>query len=266
MSKIVKILFLGDIFGEPGRRAIVELVPGLREELQLDAVFANCENAAHGNGISTRMVQEVLDAGVDFMTSGNHIYDVHEIYNYLNQPDCKILRPHNYPQSAPGRGTGIFTTKSGVHIGLINIQGNVFMNPPAGLPLDAFDDAYVNLQSEADVIVVDMHAETTSEKRAMGWYTVGKAQLVVGTHTHVPTADEEILDGQTAYITDLGMTGPYRSIIGNDKDLILKKLKSGTRQKFQPGTDDVRLCGVYCEIDVYAKKAIKIERICKRLT
>lgn len=261
----LKILFLGDVFGEPGRRAIKEFVPKIKEEQQIDLAFANVENAARGKGISTRMVRELQDCGIDAMTGGNHILAVGEIYPYLNRPDTKVLRPYNFSKNTPGKGCLTIESKSGVRVGLINLMGRAYMEPGVNLPFDAVDDAMAELQQDADIFVVDMHAEATAEKRALGWHLNGKAQLVVGTHTHVQTADEEILSEGTGYITDLGMCGPYDSVIGINRQLIVKRFRTGLPQKFEVASDDIRLCGVICHIDVSRKRATKIERVCERL-
>lgn len=257
----IKILYLGDVFGEPGRRAVAHFVPRLRDEYGLDLVLANCENVAKGKGVSTKVAKELFAVGVDFMTSGNHIFDVDEFVPYLNSPECRVLRPYNLSPSSPGKGVGIVESKSGVKVGLINIMGRLFMDLGANLPFDAVDEALLKIKDDCDVIVVDMHAETTSEKRAMGWHLDGRVALVVGTHTHVQTADEGILAKGTAYITDLGMCGPYDSIIGMEKEKVLKKFRTGLREKFEPAGGDIRLCGVICEIDVRTKRAVSIERI-----
>lgn len=262
--KTIKILYIGDIFGEPGRRAVKRFVPELRQARGLDLVLANCENVAKGRGVSTRLVRELLGAGVDLMTSGNHVFQVAEVYGYLNDPKTKVLRPYNFPKNSPGRGCAIVPTRSGVNVGVINIMGRLFMEPGVDLPFDAVDQAILDVKAEADVIVLDMHAETTSEKRAMGWHVDGRVAWVVGTHTHVQTADEEILPGGTAYITDLGMTGPYDSVIGMDKGIVLKRFRLGLREKFEVASGDVRFCGAICEVDVAAKKAVAIERVCLR--
>lgn len=262
---VIKILYLGDIFGEPGRRIVKHFVPLLRQKHQLDLVLANCENVSHGRGVGSKHARELAGSGVDFMTSGNHIYDVEEVYAYLNQSDAKVLRPYNLPQGVPGRGTTVVETISGVRVGLVNIMGSLFMNMSLDEPFAAADRAIEDLKQKSDVIVLDMHCDATSEKRAMGWHVAGRVQLVVGTHTHVPTADEEILPGGTAYITDLGMCGPYDSIIGMDKQNVLKKFRTGMKKKFEVAQGDVRLCGVICEIDVHEKKAVKLERVCERM-
>jgi metallophosphoesterase (TIGR00282 family) len=265
MTKLLKILYLGDIFGEPGRKAVAQFVPELRKKYDLHLVLANGENAAAGRGISKRLADEIFASGVDFMTSGNHIFHVNEVYAHLNNPDFRVLRPYNYPKDAPGRGVGVVTSSNGIRVGVINIMGRIFMEPGVDLPFDAFDRAHADLTGEADIFVLDMHAEATSEKRAMAWHADGKVQLMVGTHTHVPTADEEIFPEGMAYITDLGMCGPYDSVIGMDKTIVMRKMRTNLSAKFEVAHGDVRLCGVICHIDVSTKKAILIERVCERV-
>jgi metallophosphoesterase (TIGR00282 family) len=257
----LNLLFFGDIFGEPGRLGLRQTLPQLREHYQPDIVFANCENASHGRGVSNRVMKDLLSMGVDWMTSGNHIFRVDDIYSVLNQPECRVLRPYNFSKNAPGRGAAIAVTKRGHRIGLINLMGRAFMDPGVNLPFDAVDEALAELKSEVDVIVVDMHAETTAEKRALAWYLDGKVQLVVGTHTHVPTADEEVLPAGTAYITDLGMCGPFNSVIGMSKEGVIKRMRTGLPTRFEVAEGDVRVCGIFCQIDLAARRALKIERI-----
>jgi len=264
-ANILRLLFLGDIFGEPGRRAVKRFVPELREKLSLDLVLANCENAANGRGISKRLADEVFSSGVDFMTSGNHIFAIHDSYPFLNEPNCRVLRPYNFSSTSPGRGVGIVTAANGVRVGVINLMGRVYMEPGVDLPFGRFDDALLELKSECDVAVLDFHAEASAEKRAMGWHVDGRIQLCVGTHTHVQTADEEILPKGTAYITDLGMCGPYDSVIGMNKETVLKRFRQQIPGRFDVADGDVRLCGIVCEIDVLRKRAVSIERICERL-
>lgn len=263
---MIKILCIGDIFGDPGRRAVKEVVPRLIIEEKIDLVIANGENAAQGRGISTKMVHEMLKAGVDILTSGNHIWHVHEIYSYLDTPDAKLLRPANITSQAPGHGGAIVETKSGgVKVGVINLMGRNFMTPPVNCPYQCIDNYLIDWKGDADVIVVDMHAESTAEKRALGWYLDGKAQIVFGTHTHVQTADEEVLPQGCAYITDLGMTGPYNSVIGMKKELAIKKMRTTLPSPFEVASGDVRLCGVIVMIDERAKKAINIKRVCEKI-
>lgn len=257
----LRVLFLGDIFGEPGRRAVCHFVPQLRLDHGIHLVIANGENMAAGRGVTKKLVEEMLSAGVDFLTSGNHVFHVRESYPYLNDPQCKILRPYNFTRQSPGRGTTVIEAQNGARVGLINLMGRIFMEPAVNMPFDAFDEAYLSLQGECDVMVMDFHAETTSEKRAMGWHTDGKLQALVGTHTHVPTADEEILPRGCAYITDLGMCGPYDSVIGMRKDIVLRRMRTTLHDKFEVASGDVRLCGALVTIDVDSKKALSITRV-----
>src|SRR3990167_8512628 len=222
----IRILFIGDIFGKPGRHAVREVVPRLRREHSLDLVIGNGENAAEGRGISVRLAKELFESSVDFLTSGNHIWHSHDIYPYMNEAGCRLIRPANLPATAPGKGWGIAETKKGVRVAVINISGQIFMPQQADSPLNALDRVLDEVHDEADVLIVDMHAEATSEKRAMGWYADGRIQVCVGSHTHVQTADEEILPKGCAYIADLGMTGPYNSVIGQEKEAVLKRFRT----------------------------------------
>ncbi|MEW6335280.1 MAG: TIGR00282 family metallophosphoesterase, partial [Thermodesulfobacteriota bacterium] len=208
----MKILFIGDIVGKPGRRAVRELLPGIVEDHRIDLVIANCENAAAGFGVTGEVIEELQDCRIDVLTSGNHIWDKKEILEIIEGCD-RLLRPANYPAGAPGRGCLVMTAPGGLRVGVINLAGRVFMHP-LDCPFRTADREIGTLKSRADVIIVDMHAEATSEKIAMGWYLDGRVGAVVGTHTHVQTADERILPGGTGYITDAGMTGPFDSVIG----------------------------------------------------
>lgn len=266
ISHTLKILFLGDVFGAPGRDVVRYFLPQIKSQENIDLAFANVENIANGKGISKRLVLEMIDSGVDFMTSGNHVYDVHDSLSYFAEPHCKVIRPYNLPQGSPGKGYGVVQAKNGTRVGVLNLMGRIFMDKGVNMPFDAFDDAYQILKHESDILLVDFHAETTSEKRALGWYANGKAQLVVGTHTHVPTADEEILNKGTAYISDLGMCGPYDSVIGMEKEAVIYKMRTNLYTKFEVAKNDVRLCGVICTIDTNTKKALSIERICRKLS
>lgn len=262
---MIKILFIGDIFGRPGRQAVKELVPRLRNEYSLDLVIGNCENAAQGRGITPKLTQELLNSSIDLLTSGNHIWHSQDIYPFLNESTCRLIRPANLSQEAPGKGWDIVETKGGLKVAVLNVMGQVFMAPSADSPFTAVDRLLDKVSGEADLIILDMHAETTSEKRAMGWYVDGKIQACVGTHTHVQTADEEILPGGCAYITDLGMTGPYNSVIGMEKERVLKRFRTSLPVRFEVGEGDVRLCGAIIEIDEHTKKAISIQRVCERM-
>jgi len=254
----MRILFIGDVNGRPGRRAVQTLVPRLRAERGIDFAVANVENAADGFGITPVLSDELLGAGLDCLTSGNHIWDREEILAHLPR-EPRLLRPLNYPRDAPGEG--LFLGAAGdVGVAVINLMGRVFM-PPCDSPFAAVDAALEGLDGRASVVLVDMHAEATSEKMAMGWHLDGRVSAVVGTHTHVQTADETVLPAGTAYITDLGMTGPYDSVIGIDKELALKKFLTGMPVRFTAAKRGTRLCGVIIEVDDASGRAGSIERL-----
>ncbi len=262
----LKIIFLGDLFGEPGRRAVGQILPELKIKFTPDLVFANCENAANGRGISRKIANELEAFGFDLITTGNHVYQVKDIYPYLNEEGCKIIRPYNFPRNSPGRGVAVVSAPSGLRVGVINLMGNLFMQTNVDCPFHAIDSALSELKDETDIVLVDFHAEATSEKRAMGWYLDGKVQLCVGTHTHILTADDEILPGGTAYITDIGMCGPHDSVIGMDKEIIINKYRTLIPRRFEVAKNDLRVTGIYCEIDLENKKATKINRIDERVS
>ena len=208
----MKILFIGDIVGSPGREAIKNLLPELKKDYGLDFVIANAENAAGGSGITAKVAEELFDYGVDVLTSGDHIWKKREIFEIINQEE-RILRPLNFPSGAPGRGYGVFKVKGGLKVGVINVNGRVFMDA-LECPFKTTRAARDELAKETNIIIVDIHAEATSEKVALGWYLDGKVSAVLGTHTHIQTAVERILPEGTAFLTDAGMTGPYDSVIG----------------------------------------------------
>jgi metallophosphoesterase (TIGR00282 family) len=256
-SRSVNVLFIGDIVGRRGRQAVSELLPGLRRDLAIDLVIANCENAAGGFGLTPKLGGELTAAGVDVMTSGNHIWDRREMVPELDSTN-NVLRPLNYPSRVPGKGWNLFATADGTPVRVINLQGRVFMKA-----IDCPFQVAEGLLSEADrwITIVDMHAEATSEKIAMGWYLDGRVSAVIGTHTHVQTADERILTKGTAYITDVGMTGPFDSVIGIDKAIIIDRFLTGIPARFEAATGDVRLSAVAMSIDKDTYKALSIRRI-----
>jgi len=258
-----RILFIGDIFGEPGRLAVKTLLPELRQKHKIDMVVANCENTANGRGINKKQAQELLSMPIEAMTSGNHIWHASDIYPFLNEQNSRVLRPANLPQSAPGRGAVIVEVR-GLRVAVFNIMGQVFMNPPTDNPFDCVDRLIDRYRDESDLMLLDMHAETTSEKRAMGWHVDGVIQAVVGTHTHVQTADEQILTKGTAYITDLGMTGPQDSVIGMKKESVLHRQRTTLPVKFEVAEGDVRLHGAIVDIDERSKKALNIVRVMEK--
>ncbi len=266
----MRILFVGDIFGRPGRTIVNDRVPELIRDRNIDLAIANAENAAGGFGLTPQIAEELFELGFDALTTGNHIWDKKEIIEFFNNADknpgslaYKIVRPANYPAGTPGWGWYEGRTRggrefSGVPFAVINLQGRVFMANND----DPFRKADEILQKiEAKVVLVDFHAEATSEKVALAWYLEGRATAVLGTHTHVPTADERVLPGGTAAQTDVGMSGPYASVIGVQKDLIVQRFLSNMPSRFEPATDDVRLCGAIIECDAESGRATSIERI-----
>ena len=264
LNQGMRILFIGDVFGQPGRRIVKELLPALVGEYDPDLVLANGENAAGGFGITPPIVEELLDMGIAVLTSGNHIWDKKEIYAYLNEhSDGRLLRPANYPHSAPGHGLYLGKTRSGFGYAVLNLQGRVFMSP-IDCPFRTADEQLAKIPAEVKIRIVDMHAEATSEKISMGWYLDGRVTAVVGTHTHIPTADETILPRGAAYITDLGMTGPYDSVIGIEKQSVIQKFLSQLPVRFEVAKGDVRLNAVLVEADPLTGRAASIQRIVRK--
>jgi hypothetical protein len=258
----MKVLFIGDIVGSPGRRIVAEQTRRLAEEHGAELVVANGENAAAGFGITPALVEELFAAGIDVLTSGNHIFDRKEILPLFEQGAAagRLLRPANYPGHTPGGGVWVGHSRGGAPCAVLNLQGRVFM-PQIDCPFQTADRLLASLPKDVKVILVDMHAETTSEKQAMGWYLDGRVSAVIGTHTHVPTADEKILPGGTAYVTDVGMTGPYESVIGNVKEDVLKRFLTGLPQRLDVAAGDVRLCGAVLDLDDATGRARLIERL-----
>jgi metallophosphoesterase (TIGR00282 family) len=246
----VRVLFLGDIVGRSGRKAVLRELPLLREKLHLDFVVVNAENAAGGFGVTEKIYLELRDAGADVITTGNHAWNQREALSFCERHD-RFLRPVNYPAGTPGQGAGLFETASGARVLVINAMGRVFM--------EALDDPFAAMEQEisvcplgegADVILVDFHAEASSEKTAMGHFLDGKVSMVVGTHTHVPTADDRVLPGGTAYMTDAGMCGCYDSVVGMDKDEPLRRfLTRIPSERFAPATGPGSVCGLAVDID-----------------
>lgn len=260
----MNILFIGDIFGRPGRTIVKERLPELVKQYSADVVIANGENAAAGFGITPALAEELFDLGIDVMTTGNHVWDKRELIEYFqmadgnpHSPARRLLRPANFPASLPGWGL-YEGRKNGVPYAVINLQGRVFMGPSDD-PFRVADSLLEQLKCK--IIFVDFHAEATSEKVAFGWYLDGRVTAVVGTHTHIPTADETVLPKGTAYITDVGMTGPYESVIGVKRELVVDKFVSGMPARFEAATGDVRLCAVVVECDEKTGKASRMERI-----
>ncbi len=259
----MKILMIGDIVGRPGRAIVERSVVPLREELGLDCVIANCENAADGAGITPGIADDLFRAGVDVLTSGNHVWRKKEVIELLKL-DHRVLRPANYPDGAPGSGSTIVETLGGQKVGVLNVMGRVFMEP-LDCPFRTAERELQRLRLVTPVIIVDMHAEATSEKVAMGWFLDGKVSCVFGTHSHIPTADERILPQGTAVITDVGMTGPYDSVIGRRVDQILERFLSNIPNRAEVADGNVQLRGLVIEVNPTTGKAQSIERIVRTL-
>ncbi|MCP5468685.1 MAG: TIGR00282 family metallophosphoesterase [Deltaproteobacteria bacterium] len=259
----MRILFIGDVFGQAGRKAVESILPKLRQREKIDFVIANAENIAHGKGISPSTVKSLYESGVDVITTGNHAFDREESLA-LYQQDKRILRPANFSKKCPGSGLGIYEVYSGVTVGVINLIGRVHM-APANCPFEKVDEILMETKTSCDIVIVDMHAEASSESRAMGWYLDGRVGAVVGSHTHVPTADEEVLPKGTAYITDAGMTGPYRSIIGIEIEVALNRFLMGMRSPIQPAKEDIRMYSVLMDIEESNGRARSIQRLCEKL-
>jgi metallophosphoesterase (TIGR00282 family) len=255
----MKILLIGDIVGRPGRVIVEQSVIRLREERGLDLVIANCENAAGGAGITPSIADDLFRAGVDVLTSGNHVWRKKEAYELLKM-DPRVLRPANYPDGAPGSGATVVETLNGDKVGVLNVMGRVFMEP-LDCPFRVAEREVARLRMVTPVIIVDMHAEATSEKVAMGWFLDGKISCIFGTHTHIPTADERILPKGTGCITDVGMTGPYDSVIGRRVDQILERFLSNLPMKSDVAEGNIQLRGLIVEVDKKSGKATSVERI-----
>lgn len=253
----MKILFIGDIVGNPGRKAVREMLPAMRAELRFDYCIANGENAAGGIGITYVAAQELYKAGADAITMGNHTWSKKEIVNFIDA-DPKIIRPANYPAGLPGKGSTVVDGK----VGVINLLGNVYLDG-ADCPFRAADREIEYLKSFVKVVIIDMHAEATSEKCAMAWHVDGRASAVIGTHTHVQTADERILPRGTAFLTDAGMTGPYEGILGVDRELVLEKFMTHMPVKFEVAKGTVQFNGALLDIDEKTGRTQEIKRIAR---
>ena len=258
----MKVLLIGDIVGQPGRTAIKELVPLLIQEEGLGFVIANAENAAGGSGVTPPIADELFKCGVDVMTTGDHIWNKREIYEYLDKNN-RLLRPANYPKGAPGSGSCV-VEKGPVAIGVINLAGRVFMDP-IECPFRVVREEIEKMKNKTKIIFVDIHAEATSEKVAMGWYLDGIVSGVVGTHTHIQTADEGILPKGTAYITDLGMAGPYDSVIGRKAEQIIARFITQLPMRFEMAEGDIMLAGAIIDVDEKTGRAVSIKRV-QRIT
>jgi len=254
----MNILMVGDVYGEPGRQAITKLLPRLRREHAIDFAVVNVENAAGGFGVTAPIARQILEAGADVMTSGNHIWDKKEIVEYITKENL-LLRPANFPAGTPG--VGHVSVKCGPHrIAVVNLMGRVFMLP-IDCPFRRADEILPELRKETPIILVDMHAEATSESLAMGWYLNGRVSAVVGTHRHVQTADERVLPGGTAYITDLGLTGPTDGVIGVDRDQIIQRFLNQMPIRFETAKGPAALQGAVIAVDPETGRASEIRRL-----
>ena len=256
---MLRLLFLGDIIGEPGRRAVIEMVPKLRQEWRVDFVIVNGENAAAGRGITGRITIDLLRAGVAVITTGDHIWDQKEVNSYIDS-EPRLLRPINYPAGTPGKGSIVLETAKG-KVGVINVQGRTFMQPSLENPFRHIEEEVTRMRAETHLIFVDVHAETTSEKIALGRFLDGKVSAVAGTHTHVQTADEQIFPGGTAFICDVGMCGPNESILGREIHPIIQRFMTSMPTSFPVAKGGVTLHGILVDIDTVSGKATSIRRV-----
>jgi 2',3'-cyclic-nucleotide 2'-phosphodiesterase len=254
----MRILFIGDIVGSPGREIVTKHLAEIVARERADLVIINGENSAAGFGITPKIADELLALGADVITGGNHSWDKKEIQEYIpNEP--RLLRPANFPKS-PGRGLYVGTSRGGVRYAVLNLQGRVFMTQ-LDCPFRTADSELARIPSDVKVVFVDMHAEATSEKQAMGWYLDGRVSVVVGTHTHVATADERVLPNGTAFITDVGMTGPHESVIGMDRGAMVKRFLDSMPTKFEVAIGDVRINGILADVDEPTGRARSITRV-----
>jgi 2',3'-cyclic-nucleotide 2'-phosphodiesterase len=255
----MNVLLIGDVVGKPGRQMIEMFLPSLIQEHGLDFIIANAENIAHGFGVTPDTADQLYRTGVDVLTSGNHIWDKKEILEYISK-EVRLLRPANYPTNVPGRGFTITQTKSGRKVGVLNLQGRIFMGPsddPFAIGMQIVE----RIRKETPIIFVDMHGEASSEKQAIGWYLDGKVTAVFGTHTHVPTSDHRVLPAGTAYVTDVGMSGPYDSVIGIDKDQIIQKFLDQMPTRFEVAKENPILQAMLVRLNPETGHALSIERI-----
>ncbi|HXF82218.1 MAG TPA: TIGR00282 family metallophosphoesterase [bacterium] len=257
---MTRLLFVGDVHGKPGRRILQERLPALRRRTGAEVVIANGENAAHGAGITRDVAEELFAAGVDLITGGNHTWQQRDAYELLDS-DPRLLRPLNFPPGVPGRGSAVLTTKRGLAVGVINAQGRVFMPAAVDDPFRAVRAEVERLRERTRLIIVDIHAEATSEKVALGWYLDGLVSAVIGTHTHVQTADERVLPGGTAFICDVGMTGPRDGVLGMDRERILERFLTSLPVRFEVAGGPAQLNAVALELDDDSGRARAISRI-----
>jgi hypothetical protein len=255
----MRVLFIGDVVGKPGRRMLTRHLDRLVDQHRVDFIVANAENAAGGFGVTPDVVSELLDLGIHCLTSGNHIWDKKEAYDLLAEQPA-LLRPLNYPAGCPGDGVYVGQTAAGLQVAVLNVMGRVFM-PPCDDPFRRVDEALSRLDPKIRLIIVDFHGEATSEKVAMGWHLDGRASMVLGTHTHVPTADERILPGGTAYQSDVGMTGPYQSVIGVMAEDVLQRFRTGMPTRFRTAKRGAELHAALVTADEKSGRATAIQRL-----
>jgi len=256
---LLRILFVADIFAQPGRRAASEQIPRCVQQQDVHLVIANAENAAGGFGMTENIVSKLHSYGVDVITSGNHVWDRKEFIPYLQRTD-RVLRPLNYPVEAPGCGSTLVTARTGTRVGVISLQGRTSL-PPTDCPFHAAEAEIERLRRHTPVVFIDFHAEATAEKMALAWYLDGRVTAIIGTHTHVQTADERILPRGTAYLTDAGMTGAVDSVIGVKAELAIQRFITQVPVRFQPADGDALFCGVLLEVDPDSGRARSIERL-----
>ena len=254
----MRILFIGDIVGSPGRRIVLERLQDIVSNEQIDLVIANGENAASGFGITPRLCEELLSAGIEVLSGGNHIWDRKEILDFIPR-EPRLLRPANFPAASPGSGLFCGMSRIGIPYAVLCLQGRIFMVANDD-PFSVADRELARIPPETKVIVVDIHAEATSEKRAMGWHLDGRVSAVIGTHTHVAAADDQILPGGTAYITDVGMTGPHDSIIGMEKGAVIKRFLDGMPIRYEVATGDIQMNALFIEVDSVSGRAVSVAR------
>ncbi len=255
----MNILVIGDVVGKPGRKIIKETLAGIQKEYNIEFTIVNAENAAGGRGLTREVMGELLSSNIDVLTMGNHVWDNRDIFNFIDD-EYRLIRPANYPEPCPGQGFHIYTAGFNIKVAVINISGRVYL-PSLDCPFRKLDDILASIAEEADLIIVDFHAEATSEKLALGYYADGRVTALLGTHTHIQTADERILPHGTAYITDLGMTGPADSILGMKKEAVINRFLSQRPARFEVATGLGQIQGAIIEVDPNTFKAVSIYRI-----
>jgi 2',3'-cyclic-nucleotide 2'-phosphodiesterase len=260
---VTTVLCAGDVVGGPGRRALAEALPRLTTVHDVDCAIVNVENAAGGSGLTPNLYDKFIGAGVHLMTLGDHVYRRKEIIPILEKSD-RIVRPANLPSGAPGKEFAVWETAGGVKVAVFTVLGRLYMRIGVDCPFRAADRVIASIPKDVSVIVAEIHAEATSEKIALGWYLDGRVSVVFGTHTHVPTADERVLPGGTAYVTDLGMTGPYDSVLGRDKHRVISAMTTAVPTPFDVAEDDARVCGIVAGVYSGSGRAKSIERVCYR--